>query len=123
MQSQRKAVRELLDLKMDGQELVFRLSFMSHDGHFEAFDGAQKSLIMDGTQVEKTLLYIRGVTVFLCFKPEICNPSFGMKQKITISVLPLGLLVRDKGGEDWLGVSHDVPEKTIAIRFVSPMLA
>jgi hypothetical protein len=77
---------------------------------------------MDGPKKKLTFLHIRGITTFLCFKTEVGNPPFSMEKDITVGSMPVRLIVGDKCGKHRLCLAHDIPQKTVSIRFLSSML-
>ena len=66
------------------------LNKLPSDGHLQALDCTKESLIVDRAKEQETLLDIRGIAVLFGFKAEVCNPSFGTEEQITVGVMPLG---------------------------------
>ena len=73
-----ETVSQLLNLKVVWQELAVSLSFMCHNRHFQALDGAKEGVSMDGPEKELAFLHISGIAVLFGFESEVCKPPLGM---------------------------------------------
>jgi hypothetical protein len=78
---------------------------------------------MNGTEKELAFLHICSITMTFGLKSEICKPTFGMEEDITVRIMPHRLFVGHEGSKHRLRLAHDIPKKAIPVRLVIAMFA